>query len=152
MLPIKKILCPTDFSEPSYEALKVANELAQHFSADLLLVHVINPIPIVSTPTGPMSFNVSSYQKELEDSAKKSLQDIINQMVAKELKVIPIVAYGIAADEIVSIAEEQNVDLIVIATHGRTGFRHLISGSVTEKVVRISHHPVLTIRAPKTNK
>ncbi len=149
MFPIKKILCPTDFSEPSYEALKVANELAQHFSAELLLVHVINPIPIVSTPTGPMSFNVSSYQKELEDSAKKSLQDIINKMIAKELKVIPFVAYGIVADEIVSIAEEQNVDMIVIATHGRTGFRHLISGSVTEKVVRISNHPVLTIRAKK---
>jgi universal stress protein A len=149
MLPVKKILCPTDFSEPSYEALKVANELALNFSAELLLIHVINPIPIVSTPTGPMSFNVSSYQKELEDSAKKSLQDIINQMVAKELKVIPIVAYGIAADEIVSIAEEQNVDMIVIATHGRTGFRHLISGSVTEKVVRISNHPVLTIRAKR---
>jgi len=149
MLPVKKILCPTDFSEPSYEALKVANELALNFSAELLLIHVINPIPIVSTPTGPMSFNVSSYQKELEDSAKNSLQDIINQMVAKELKVIPIVAYGIAADEIVSIAEEQNVDMIVIATHGRTGFRHLISGSVTEKVVRISNHPVLTIRAKR---
>jgi len=149
MLPVKKILCPTDFSEPSIEALKVANELAQHFSAELLIVHVINPIPIVSTPTGPMSFNVSLYQKELEDSAKKSLQDIINKMVAKGLKVVPVVAYGIAADEIVRIAEEQNIDLIVIATHGRTGFRHLISGSVTEKVVRIASHPVLTIRIPR---
>ena len=149
MLPVKKILCPTDFSEPSIEALKVANELAQHFSAELLIVHVINPIPIVSTPTGPMSFNVSLYQKELEDSAKKSLQGIINKMVAKGLKVVPVVAYGIAADEIVRIAEEQNIDLIVIATHGRTGFRHLISGSVTEKVVRIASHPVLTIRIPR---
>lgn len=149
MLPVKKILCPTDFSDPSYETLRVANELAQHFSAELLIVHVISPIPIVSTPTGPMSFNVSLYQKELEKSTKKSLQDIINKMVTKELKVIPVVAYGIAADEIVNIAEEQNVDMIVIATHGRTGFRHLISGSVTEKVVRISSHPVLTIRTPK---
>lgn len=149
MLPVKRILCPTDFSEPSYGALGVANELAQHFSAELLIVHVISPIPIVSTPTGPMSFNVSLYQKELADSAKKSLQDVINKMVAKELKVVPVVAYGIAADEIVRIAEEQNIDLIVIATHGRTGFRHLISGSVTEKVVRIALHPVLTIRIPR---
>ncbi|MDH5684030.1 MAG: universal stress protein, partial [candidate division WOR-3 bacterium] len=60
-----------------------------------------------------------------------------------------VVAYGLAADEIVRVAEENNVDLIVIATHGRTGFRHLISGSVTEKVVRIASHPVLTIRIPR---
>jgi nucleotide-binding universal stress UspA family protein len=65
------------------------------------------------------------------------------------LRVHPIVAYGSPADEIVRIANEENIDLIVIATHGRTGWRHLVSGSVTEKVVRIASHPVLTIRTPK---
>jgi nucleotide-binding universal stress UspA family protein len=53
------------------------------------------------------------------------------------------------ADEIVRIANDENVDLIVISTHGRSGWRHLISGSVAEKIVRIASHPVLAIRAPK---
>lgn len=149
MLPVKRILCPTDFSEPSYGALEVANELALNFSAELFIVNVINPIPIVTPPSGPTSFNVSLYQKELEASSKKSLQELIQNKVSKELKVHPVVAYGLAADEIVRVAEANNVDLIVIATHGRTGFRHLISGSVTEKVVRIASHPVLTIRAAR---
>ena len=149
MLPIRKILCPTDFSEPSYEALKAAEELTLYFSAELYLVNVVNPIPAATTTSDAMSFNVSLYQQELEKSAQKSLQELIDKRVSKKLRVHPIVAYGSPADEIVRIANEENIDLIVIATHGRTGWRHLVSGSVTEKVVRIASHPVLTIRTPK---
>jgi nucleotide-binding universal stress UspA family protein len=149
MLPIKKILCPTDFSDSSYEALKVAEELALNFSAKLYLINVFSPIPVIAEPTGPLSFNVSLYQKELEESSKKSLEDVRKNRISKQVHVQTIVAYGIAADEIVGTAETENVDLIVITTHGRTGFRHLVSGSVTEKVIRISSHPVLTIRTAK---
>jgi nucleotide-binding universal stress UspA family protein len=149
MLPIKKILCPTDFSDSSFEALKVAEELALHFSAKLYLINVVNPIPVITEPTGPLTFNVSLYQKELEESAKKTLEDIRKNRISKQVSVQTIVAYGIAADEIVGTAETENIDLIVISTHGRTGFRHLISGSVTDKVIRISNHPVLAIRTAK---
>ena len=149
MLPIKKILCPTDFSDSSFEALKVAEELAVNFNAKLYIIHVVNPIPIVAEPAGPLTFNVSLYQKELEESAKKSLEDIRKNRISKQVNVHTIVGYGNAADEIVGSAETENIDLIVISTHGRTGFRHLISGSVTEKVIRISNHPVLTIRTAK---
>lgn len=151
MLPIKKILGPTDFSEPSYDALKVANELALHFSAELYIVNVVHPILVETTPTDAMSFNVTLYQQELEKSTQKSLQEVIEKRTSKNLRTHRIVAYGDAADEIVRIANEENVDLIVIATHGRTGWRHLVSGSVTEKVVRIASHPVLTIRPPRKN-
>jgi nucleotide-binding universal stress UspA family protein len=73
MLPIRKILCPTDFSEPSYEALKAAEDLTLYFSAELYLVNVVNPIPAATTTSDAMSFNVSLYQQELEKSAQKSL-------------------------------------------------------------------------------
>jgi nucleotide-binding universal stress UspA family protein len=145
MLPFKRILCPTDFSESSYEALKAADELALHFSAELYLVHVVAPVPIAEAPT---SFNVPSYQQELTQSAERSLQEVIEQRVAKELEVRPIVALGYAADEIARIAEAEQVDLIVTATHGTTGWRRFIFGSVAERVVRLASCPVLTVQAP----
>ena len=146
MLPFKKILCPTDFSEPSYEALTAANELAVHFSAELYLVHIVALVPV--TTASMVDFNVPAYQQELETSAKTKLQEVIDQKVSAELQVHPIVTTGDAADEIVSITKEENIDLIVIATHGRTGWRRLLFGSVAEKVMRHVLCPVLMIRDP----
>ncbi|MBS3817913.1 universal stress protein [bacterium] len=147
MVPFKKILWPTDFSEPSFKALQAANELAVHFKAHLYAVHVVAPIPVPSAPSGPTSFNIAVYKDNLDTSAKKALQDVMKNRISQDLEKTPVVTHGNAADEIVRIADEQKVDLIVLATHGLTGVRHFISGSVAEKVVRISNHPVLTIRA-----
>jgi nucleotide-binding universal stress UspA family protein len=156
MLPFKKILCPTDFSDPSYEALHVANEMASHFSSELCLVNIVDMIPTIVEPVGPVGsttapvvFNTQTYREELERYAKTTLERLIKEQVSERTRVRSIVGYGNAADEILRIAEEEDVDLIVIATHGRTGFKHLLFGSVAEKVVRQSAHPVLTIRAPK---
>lgn len=145
MLPLKKILCPTDFSEASYEALAAANELALHFSAQLCLVHVVTPV--VQPATDPAT-TVWLALQEMETSAKNSLQELVKQRVPKELNVRQIVVFGEAADEIIRISEEEKVDLIMIATHGQTGWRHFVFGSVAEKVVRLAPCPVLTIRAP----
>lgn len=154
MLPVKKILCPTDFSEPSYEGLKAANELAEHFSAELCLAHVVAPVPVpmAQSPTVPEAFNVASYRTELEASAQRSLQEVVEQKIPKELRVRQIIGHGEAANEIVRIAEEETADMIVIATHGLTGWRHLIFGSVAEKVVRLAGCPVLTIRVSEKEK
>jgi nucleotide-binding universal stress UspA family protein len=159
MLPIKKVLCPTDFSDPSLIALKAADEIAAHFSATLSVVHVIEPIPAASKyigeaqsveiPEEPKGFNIPEYQEHLEDAAKKLLQETIDQHVSEGIEVRPYLLHGNAADEISRIANDQDVDLIVIATHGHTGWRHLVFGSVAERVVRIAKHPVLTIRAPE---
>lgn len=151
MLPFKKILCPTDFSEPSSKALQAANELATHFSAELCLLHVIPsvPIPMVEGEGFSPGFDIPSYEEHLVQTARQSIQELAEKMVSKGLKVRPLIGNGDAADEIVRIAEEQNFDLIVIATHGTTGWRHLIFGSVAEKVVRLSPCPVLTVRAPE---
>jgi len=145
MLPFKKILCPTDFSEPSYEAIKAAGKLAHHFSAELCVVHVVSPIPVVPMGHDPSAFNVVLYEQELETSSKRSLEEIIHQMEWRDLKVRLIVLRGNAADEIVRVAEEEMAELIVIATRGRTGLDRLIFGSVAEKVVRLAPCPVLTV-------
>ena len=142
MLPFKKILYPTDFSEASYEALKAANELALHFSAELCLVHIVSPV----VPASPEF--ASSAMRLQEESAEKTLQEVVKQRVSKELRIRQIVLLGEAADEITRMSEENKVDLIVIGTHGQTGWRHVVFGSVAEKVVRLAPCPVLTIRAP----
>ncbi len=154
MLPFKRILCPTDFSDPSYEALRVANELALYFSSELVVLHVVPPIPtanVAPPPAGtapPRGFNISLYRQELEEISKRSLEEIVEQRIAKGLNVHPIVVQGEASDQIIDVVDKQKIDLIVIATHGRTGWRRFIFGSVAEKVIRIAPCPVLTIQPP----
>ncbi len=150
MLPVKKILCPTDFSEPSYEALKVADELAVHFGATLHIVNVVPVVPIVEAPIGveSASFNVASYQQELEGQAERSIKNLLGQRVSQGVNVVSDVLIGNDAGEILRYAQENSIDLIVIATHGRSGWRRFISGSVTEQIVRQAPIPVLTIRKP----
>ena len=148
MLPIKKILCPTDFSEPSYEALKTANEIAACFSAELILVHVVTPIPVIPIHDDPTSFNLPLYEKEMETSAGKSLDQVTNEKISRGINTRSLVIQGDPASQIVRLATAENTDLIVIATHGLTGWRKFMFGSVTEKVIRLATCPVLSIRVP----
>jgi len=150
MLPIKNILCPTDFSDPSYEALKAADELAVHFGATLHIVNVVPLVPIVEAPIGveSASFNVASYQQELEGQAQKSLKNMVEQKISRGVTAVTEVLIGNAAGEVMRYAGEKGIDMIVIATHGLSGWRRFISGSTTEQIVRQSSCPVLTIRRP----
>ena len=150
MLPLKSILYPTDFSEPSYEALKIAIELATHFDASLHIITVVPLVPIVEAPIGieSSSFNIATYQKELEGQARKSLKGLIEQKMDKTIRVSTAVLIGNAAAEIVRYATEKNIDIIVISTHGLSGWRRFIAGSTTEQVVRQATCPVLTIHKP----
>ena len=150
MLPLKKILATTDFSEAALDGLKVANELAAHFSAELVAIHVIPPLPIttvpgVAAPVAPAGFNIPSYQQELEASARKSLEETVNNIFSNDLRIKQVVAHGPAASEIVQVADSEAVDVIVISSHGQTGWRRIMFGSVAEKVVQLSNRPVLAI-------
>lgn len=148
MLPINKICCPTDFSEPSYEALKAACEMAIHFSAELILVHVVTPIPVIPIHDDPTSFNLPLYEKEMEQSAEKALIKMQQEKVAPDIQSRTVVIQGDPATQIVNLADAENMDIIVIATHGFTGWRKFMFGSVTEKVIRYASCPVLSIRVP----
>ena len=149
MIPIKKICCPTDFSEPSYEALKTASEIALHFSAELILVHVVTPIPVIPIHDDPTSFNLPLYEKEMETNARIVLNQIQQERIPAGVQSRTVVIQGDPANQIVQLAEDEQVDMIVIATHGFTGWKKFMFGSVTEKVIRYADCPVLSIRAPK---
>ena len=150
MLPVKKIICPTDFSEPSYEALKTAVEMADHFSAELIVVHVVTPIPFIPIHDDPSSFNLPVYEKEMETSAQKSLDRVFEEKIPKSLNCRTLVMQGDPAPQIVRLADDEAADIIVIATHGLTGWRKFMFGSVTEKVIRLANCPVLSIRVPSS--
>jgi nucleotide-binding universal stress UspA family protein len=145
MLPIKLILCPTDFSGPACTCVRSASELAEHFGAELLLVNVVPALP--SVPPDPnYVFKIPEYERYLHADAEAHLQKARDEMVSKKVKVRTQVGHGSAAEEIVLIAKAEGADLIVISTHGSTGIERWVFGSVAEKVVRLAECPVLTVR------
>jgi nucleotide-binding universal stress UspA family protein len=146
-MKVKKILWPTDFSEPSYEALKVAEEMASMHEAELYLVHIIPPQPLLASPPEcRRSFDVSEHIDDLRMSAETSLQDVIDKKIGGKLKTKSLILHGDAAGEISRIADKEKVDLIIIASHGKTGWKRNLVGSVTEKLVRICTVPMRIIR------
>lgn len=147
MLPVKRILCPTDFSEHSYAALRTANELARHFGAELVVVHVVTPVPVVDVPSLHGGFDVERYQASLEESARRSLEAVLAAETGEGVAAQGRVVVGHPPTEIVNASRDDKVDLIVLSTHGRSGVSHLLFGSVAERVVRSAACPVLTIRA-----
>lgn len=155
LLPITRILWPTDFSEPSYQALNNAIELCEHFSAELVAVHVVPEIPRITPLAGVedetalLSSGLEKYEQELHKAARQKLQEAIRQRLPKEIKSSVIITRGDPACEIVRVAEDERASLIVIATHGLSGWRQLTFGSVAERVVRVANSPVLTIRSPR---
>ncbi len=148
MLPIRSILAPTDFSHRSLPALTAACELAGHFEASLTVLHVLTPLP-AAFPTDPaeIPINLSPYRDALLEEARKALADLVEAQVPKGLDVTQEVVWGPAAASIVRLAEEREVDLIILCTRGASGLSRFVSGSVTEKVVRLAETPVLTIQA-----
>ncbi|MBU0509649.1 universal stress protein [bacterium] len=150
MLPFKKILCPIDFSEPSHEALKVASELAMKFEAELTVIHAIPDIPKATPPDPAIEATETylQYQRELERDSQRLLSDAVHRFTSHELKVREIIESGDAALIVAKIAEEEDADLVVLSTHGRTGWRRFVFGSVAERIVRHAQCPVLTIQTP----
>ena len=141
-LRLKKILVPIDFSEPSRKALAYATSFAKQFNAELLLFHAV---PIMTAPA-PMYSMPPETDARLRDESSKQLAQWRSTLPA-ELSSKAIVGDGASAyDQIVRAAAENNVDLIVLGTHGRTGARRWLIGSTAERVVRYATCPVLVVR------
>jgi nucleotide-binding universal stress UspA family protein len=139
-MDIRHILVPTDFSAPSQQAMTYAFELAQKVGAKLSLLHVIE-VPVYA-------IEVSLPLEDLEQDARRGLARLLPEAAAAHVDVTRLVAMGVPYEQILEMATAEQVDLIVMATHGRTGLRRLAMGSVAERVVRMAPCPVLTIRSP----
>ncbi len=144
---ISKVLVPIDFSDYSKSALKYAVSFVKHFSARLILVYVVEPV--IYPPDFSMGqIAIPSMDLEMDKRAMEELDKLAEQEIPSEIKVKSIVKTGKPFIEIIETADEQDVDLIIIATHGHTGMEHILFGSTAEKVVRKAPCPVLTLREP----
>lgn len=141
---VRKILFPTDFSEQGAAALEFASSLARDSRATLVIVHVEEP-PIAYG--GDMYFGLDSVDRSL---LWRRLGDVLPS--DPSIPCIHRLAIGDPAGAIVRVAEEDACDLIVMPTHGRSGFSRLLMGSVAEAVVRLAKCPVLTIKMPLVEK
>jgi universal stress protein A len=148
MLTVKKILCPTDFSERSLKGLDYAIEIASLFQAELKVLYVLPVLPPrPQTPGDPLTtYEIPEYEPILHKESEQHLQAIISHRVPKNVKVSSMIGHGKPAHEIVRIAEEEKADLIVIAIQGRDKWHRLVVGSVAEKVIRMADCPVLAVR------
>lgn len=145
MLTVQKILCPVDFSEPSLAGLAASVDLAGKFGASIEVLYVLPILP--PQPIDPnYSFQVPEYEILLQQDAETRLAALVKETVPAEIKSTSTVVHGSAGKEIVKYAEEAKVDLIVIASHGHSGWHHLVMGSVAEKVIRHSPCPVFVVR------
>jgi len=142
---IQRILLPTDLSDYSAAATEYACEMATKFDAELHLLHALET-HLSSTPGFAMGLAIPEHVKESRGAAEKSLARVLDPKWSTGRKVIQAVVEGSPKTEIIQYARNQNIDLIVLATHGRTGLPHVIMGSVAETVVRTAPCPVLTVR------
>ncbi len=149
MFPVRKILCTTDFSPASRAGVEAARELAAQTGAQVILLHVVAPVPVLGAPshTPPVTFDVPAYQREFVDGAEENIDKLAGESFGDAASVTTLVVVGYPSDEIVRTAESEGVDVIVISTHGHRGWQRFLLGSVTEKVVRNAHCPVLSIRS-----
>ena len=151
MIP-KKILFCTDFSENSRPARDHALQYAKAFGSEVLILHIINSSQIgyPSLEEG-VPVDIRSALESIQDSVAKALELMVQECGQEVSSVSTYSRVGTPAYEIARFAEENSVGLIVMGTHGWTGFKHLVMGSTAENVVRSASCPVLTVRSsPKS--
>jgi nucleotide-binding universal stress UspA family protein len=144
----RRILYATDFSPGSDVALDYAASLAQRASGHLTTVHVVETLRVVRDPSIG-SFDVSGYYARLEQDAKKQLASVVPEHVRAGCETCDVVTLGKPYVEILRLARERQIDLIVMGVHGRSAVDRLVFGSTTEHIVRRAACPVLTVRTPE---
>jgi universal stress protein A len=149
---VKKILAPIDFSELSMEAMRGAMELAKDVGAELHLMHVVQPhhhfIPL------PLATNAEESRELVREAAMmEQAEEELNRIKKDEFgdskKVVTFATVGHPVQKLVDYAKQNEIDLIMLATHGRSGAEHFVSGSVTEKLARYAPCSVLVYRRRK---
>src|SRR5688572_19526592 len=145
---IKSILVPVDFSDCSKKALQYAVPLAQPHQAAITLLYVLAPPPYNPGEFGVVfgTMNYPLIETDMRAAAEEKLNAFAETEVAGEIQKQSVVRIGSAGAEIIALAREIPADLIVISTHGRSGIKHVLLGSVAEDVVRRAPCPVLVVR------
>jgi nucleotide-binding universal stress UspA family protein len=142
-LKIEKILVPVDFSECSKKALQYAIPFARQFEAALTLLHVVQ----VNYYVGDFgTIDTALLETEMRKNGEKQLAELVSKEVGKDLRCQAVVRSGRVVSEIVDVAKQMEIDVIIISTHGHTGLKHVLLGSVAENVVRHAPCPVLIVR------
>jgi len=141
---IREILVPTDFSEHADIALRYAISFAEHFGAGLTLLHIVEPLATAFTD---VAYPSAEYLNHLSLAAKERLADFCKAERLNFPKLRQaIVSVGVPDERITETALQLESDLIILATHGRTGLAHMLLGSLAERVIRQAPCPVLVIQ------
>ena len=150
MIALKKVLVATDFSDPSDAALAYGRELARSFSAQLVVLHVVENAITGMVAANGYVFADPELQKTVEAAGQRRVENLLRaeDWLALRAKAVIVTSNG-PADAIVEYAKDSGANLIVLGTHGRGVMAHLLVGSVAERVVRIAPCPVLTVRHPE---
>jgi nucleotide-binding universal stress UspA family protein len=148
-IEIKKILCPIDFSKNAEHAFGYALAFAIAHHAKLEVLHILE-LPTYASPDFPITPEFSTQTvTQLKESGRKQLEKLVAKYESEYSDISWRMVVGTPFVEIVKTAKNDDVDLIVMGTHGRTGISHLLIGSVAERVVRKSPCPVLTVKSPE---
>jgi len=141
----RKILITTDMSDFSLAAMEYAASFGLLYTARLYLLHVLER-PSGGHKRHGRDADRRAEEELAEQEGARELKRFVERTVGADIPLVPVVKTGSPAAVIKRFAEEEGMDLIVMATHGRTGLRYILMGSVAERVVRISSVPVLTVK------
>jgi len=144
VLNLKKILVPIDFSPMSKQALRYAVRFAEQFGSEIVLLHVIEPVTAIAG--APLAVDIFPQAEEDTIAAEAELGCLATCSANDQNAFSSVVRIGHAPNEITKAAKELDIDLILIATHGYTSWRHLCIGTTAERVVRTAPCPVLVVR------
>jgi universal stress protein A len=149
MIPIHRILVPTDFSEPAAAALKWATTLAREFDSQLYLLHVVPEPYAYPWGTELSTLPLNDILAQSEEAARQRLGELAADTALPAGRVVTTAVVGTPVDQVLALVKDEQIDLIVLGTHGRGLVGHLLLGSVAERVVRRSPVPVLTVHGPE---
>jgi nucleotide-binding universal stress UspA family protein len=124
--------------------MEYATSFSKIYDAKITMIHVVENPSVLSFHS--VDYNAETLLRDAEEEGEKELREFIAHKLPKSKGIIPIVRRGNAAKEIVHYAKDEEFDVIIMATHGRTGFAHMLLGSIAESIVRYSSVPVLTVK------
>ncbi|MBB5059925.1 nucleotide-binding universal stress UspA family protein [Granulicella aggregans] len=147
-----KILVPTDFSISSLAALAAATDLALLFHAEVLLLHVMPVLPIVSGDDLPTPFpERQEFLRVAEEEAQETLTQWVSDLSGRGIEAsLKVTVSNDVVDKVISTIEQQGINMLVLSTHGMSGWRPMVFGSIAEKLIKLAGCPVLLLRSAAT--